>query len=165
MYLLVFIYLIRIYILYLSIIICPFIQDSVSLVIDECLIFWKKALIPTRDRSHCLKQFKKLYEELRNVEKSKNKNSELCKEKEHMFEETLNNLFDITHVSALNMMKINEDKEFLILQTHKDRLGCMLGTDLKLAEIEKRKLKRGNNIDKKRQEESFSSKSNEGMLK
>lgn len=33
--------------------------NSVSLVIDECSIFWKKARIPTRDRCHCLKLLKK----------------------------------------------------------------------------------------------------------
>ena len=56
---------------------------SVSLVIDECAIFWKKARIPTRDRCHCLKQLKKLYEELRNLEKSKNKNTETSKKKKN----------------------------------------------------------------------------------
>lgn len=138
-------------------------KDSISLVIDECLIFWKKARIPTRDRCHCLKQLKKLYEELRNLEKCKNRNSELCRQREHSFEENLNDLFDIAHASALNIIKINEDKEFLILQRQKGRPGCMLGTDLKLAGIEKRKY----NHEKKyieRLEKSCSSKSEESML-
>lgn len=136
-------------------------QDSVSLVIDECLIFWKKARIPTRDRSHCLKQLRKLYEELRNLEKSKNRNSELCRQRERTFEETLNDLFDIAHASALNMIKIHEDKEFLILQRQKNRPGCMLGTDLKLAGIEKRKHHRETKMHKETQEVLCSSKSNE----
>jgi len=60
-------------------------------------------------------------------------------------------------------MKINEDKEFLILQRQKGRPGCMLGTDVKLAGIEKRK----HNLEKKCievQEKPCSSKSVEGML-
>jgi len=56
---------------------------------------------------------KKLYEELRNLEKSKNRNSELCRQREHTFEENLNDLFDIAHAFAMDMIKINEDKEFL----------------------------------------------------
>jgi hypothetical protein len=137
-------------------------QGSISLVIDECLIFWKKARIPTRDRCHCLKQLRKLYEELRNLEKCKNRNSELCRQREHKFEENLNDLFDIAHASALNIIKINEDKEFLILQRQKGRPGCMLGTDVKLAGIEKRK----HNREKKYielQEKPCSSKSEEGI--
>jgi len=87
-------------------------RDSISLVIDECLIFWKKARIPTRDRRHCLKLLKKLYEELRNLEKSKNRDSKLSRVREHMFEGRLNDLFNIAHASALNMMKLMRTKIF-----------------------------------------------------
>ena len=138
-------------------------QDSISLVIDECLVFWKKARIPTRDRCHCLKQLKKLYEELRNLEKSKTRDSKLCRDREHTFEGRLNDLFDISHASALNMIKINEDKDFLILQRQKGRPGCMVGTDVKLARIEKRKENREKKYDKRR-EEQCSSKSEKGMF-
>jgi len=58
---------------------------------------------------------KRLNEELRNLEKYKNRNSELCGKREHTFEVNLNDLFDIPHASALNIIKINKDKEFLIL--------------------------------------------------
>lgn len=135
----------------------------ISLVIDECLIFWKKARIPTQDRCHCLKQLKKLYEELRNLEKCKNRNSELCRQRVHSFGDILNDLFDIAHSSALNIIKINEVKEFLILQRQKGRPGCMLGTDVKLARIEKRK----HNREKKYDEilnEPCSSNYEEGIL-
>lgn len=116
--------------------------NSVSLVIDECLIFWKKARIPTRDRCHCLKQLKKLYEVLRNIEKSKKRNSETTKSKEYDFAETLDDLFDIAHASAMDLIKIDSDKKFLLLQRQKGLPGCMLGTDKKLVDKEKRKEER-----------------------
>lgn len=69
----------------------------------------------------------------------------------------------VQSLSALSLIKINEDKEFLILQRQKGRPGCMLGTDVKLAGIEKRK----HNREKKYtevQEKPCSSKSEDGML-
>ncbi|KAK9696216.1 hypothetical protein QE152_g32038 [Popillia japonica] len=52
-------------------------HESASLVIDESLIFWKKARIPTQDRSDCIKKCKKLYEALRNLEKHKSRKNDL----------------------------------------------------------------------------------------
>ena len=64
-------------------------HESASLVIDECLIYWKKARIPTQDRSDCIKKCKKLYENLRGLEKSKNRNNDSCRKKEKEFEDSL----------------------------------------------------------------------------
>lgn len=114
-------------------------NDSAALVIDECLIFWKKARIPTQDRLNCIRKLKKMYEALRSLEKSKTRNSDLQKNKEKEFEDALDNLFDIAHANAMNLIKIEEDKEFLRLQREKGRTGCMLGTDKNLYLKEKRK--------------------------
>jgi len=54
----------------------------------------------------------------------------------------LDDLFDIAHSNAMNTIKIDEDKEFLLLQRQKRRVGCMLGRDVKLAEKEQRKTTR-----------------------
>lgn len=70
-------------------------HESASLVIEECLIFWKKARIPTTDRSDCIRKLKKLYEDLRNIEKSKNISSDLQRKKENDFKGHLDNLFDV----------------------------------------------------------------------
>lgn len=117
-------------------------HDSASLVIDETLIFWKKARIPTQDRSDCIKKCKKLYETLRNLEKHKTRQSESCRQKERQFEEGLNDLFDIAHANALNIITIKEDKEFLLMQRRKGRPGCMLGIDRKLLNAELKKAAR-----------------------
>jgi hypothetical protein len=42
-------------------------QESTSLVIDKCLIYRKKARIPTHHRSDCIAKYKKLYEDLRTL--------------------------------------------------------------------------------------------------
>jgi len=54
----------------------------------------------------------------------------------HTFEENLDDLFDIAHNNALNIIKIHEDKLFLI----KGRHGCTMGKDSKLTSLEFRKL-------------------------
>jgi len=91
-------------------------NSSALLTIDECLIYWKKARIPTQDRDNCAKKLKKLYEELRSLEKNKTKIGNLYQVREKQFEETLDDLFDIAHSNAMNTIKIDEDKEFLLLQ-------------------------------------------------
>lgn len=112
---------------------------SAALVIDECLIFWKKARIPTQDRSDCIKKCKKLYETWRALEKHKKRESESCRKNEKTFRESLNDLFDIAHANALDRIKIEEDKTFLLKQREKGRPGSMLGIDMKLTVAEKKK--------------------------
>ncbi|KAL4084393.1 hypothetical protein QTP88_028216 [Uroleucon formosanum] len=80
-----------------------------------------------------------LYEDLRSLEKNKTKIGNLYRLREKQFEETLDDLFDIAHSNAMNTIKIDEDKEFLLLQRQKGRVGSMLGKDIKLAEKEQRK--------------------------
>jgi len=59
-------------------------QESASLVIDECLIYWKNARIPTHHCSDCISKCKKLYTDLRNLEKHKTRTSELIKNKQNL---------------------------------------------------------------------------------
>lgn len=62
--------------------------NSASLVIDEVLVlvFWAKARIPTQNHSNCISKLKALYENLRNIEKSKKKrNTEIQRQKEKEF--------------------------------------------------------------------------------
>lgn len=118
------------------------ISDAAHLVIDECLIFWRKARIPTRDRSDCVKKLMKVHEKWINLKKSSKRKGVTQIRKENMFEEEMNNLFDIAHANALNLMSIEEDKQFLIAQRKPNRVGSMIGIDLKLTAAEKRKAER-----------------------
>ncbi|KAF2886056.1 hypothetical protein ILUMI_20115 [Ignelater luminosus] len=117
-------------------------SEAANLVIDECLIFWKKARIPTKHRSDCVKKLKKLYETWRNLEKSCKRLSDTQKSKENIFEVNMNNLFDIAHANAVSLISIEEDQEFLIAQRKPNREGSMIGIDLKLTAAEKRKAER-----------------------
>src|SRR5215469_790562 len=117
-------------------------NESASLVIDECLVFWRKTRIPTHDRSYCVKKCKMLCEVLRGLEKHRNRNSIKSKQDEKDFQDSIDDLFDIAHLKAIDMIKIKEDKEFLHMQRKKGRQGCMTGIDMKLTISEKRKAER-----------------------
>lgn len=116
-------------------------HDSSLLVIDECSIFWKKAWIRTHDNSDYIKKLKKIYEKWRKLDKNKTGTTELQKSKTHenKFKKPLDNLFDVALANDLQLIKILGDNQFLFRQREKGRPGCMLGTDMKLADIEKRK--------------------------
>ena len=123
-------------------------NESIILVIDVCLTYWKKTRFPTHDPSYCSKKLKKLYDSWRTLEKNKSRNSDLHKQRRQDFIHELNDLFDIAHVNAMSIIKINDDKKFLTLQRQRGRPSCMLGLDLKLDALEKRKEARVQNENK-----------------
>ena len=63
-------------------------------------------------------------------------------QKEKEFTEDLDNLFDIAHSNALNMIKSEEDKQFLINQRQRGRVGCFGSIDRKVIMKEKRSQER-----------------------
>lgn len=50
--------------------------------------------------------------------------------------ESFDYLFDVAHNDALQIMKIEEDKHFLMAQREKGRRGAMAGVDISLKKIE-----------------------------
>ncbi|KAL4113867.1 hypothetical protein QTP88_017425 [Uroleucon formosanum] len=113
-------------------------RESARLVFKETVLFWQKARIPVRDEQHCILKLEKLYQNLRELQKSAKRASEKNTKNVNEFKEKLNDLFDVSHSNSLNMMKIEEDKNFLLMQRQKGRPGCMLGTDTNLAKKEHR---------------------------
>lgn len=85
------------------------------------------------------KKLKNVVRLLKNTWKKQKKNSDLYEQREHEFIHGLNNLFDIVHVNAMTTIKINENKKILTLQRQHGCPGYMLGLDLKLDPLEKRK--------------------------
>lgn len=85
-------------------------------MIYECLIYLKKARLPTHYPSYCSKKLKKLFDFWRTLEKTKSRNSDLHKQRKQDFILGLNDLFDIAHVNAIAIIKIDEDKKILTLQ-------------------------------------------------
>ncbi|GBM17299.1 hypothetical protein AVEN_237286-1 [Araneus ventricosus] len=118
------------------------IRESANLVVRECLIFWEKQRIPTRATPHCVEKIMKMYNYWRNLQKSACRRSEKQEDNERNFISDLNNLFDIAHANALEIMKIEEDRKFLLSQREPGRRGCLMGIDMKLAKREERVLLR-----------------------
>lgn len=116
-------------------------KASAELVIKEVLIFWEKARIKTRQEYHCVQKLLDLHTTWNALKKNKNRTSETQKSNEKIFVKTLDQLFDITHADALNLLK-GEDKEFLINQRKPEREGCLTGVDVKANAKEKRHAER-----------------------
>ena len=117
-------------------------RQSSKLVIDEVIVYWNKARIPTRDVQHCIKKVEALYNQLIGLHKNSKRRTETQLRNEEIFMQEFDNLFDIAHQDALKIMNITEDKEFLINQRKKGREGHMYGIDTVLAGKEKRKEER-----------------------
>lgn len=64
------------------------------------------------------------------------------REKRNAFNDSLQDLFDITPKDAMTIIKIQEDQPFLKAQGEKGRHGSMAGIDVKLAKEEERALAR-----------------------
>lgn len=83
------------------------IRESARLAVREVVIFWEKARIPVQDIQHCISKLEKLYNEWRTVQKNTTKRTETQIRKEEEFTSKSNNLFDIAHANALNMISNN----------------------------------------------------------
>ena len=116
------------------------VAESAKLVLKEVLLYWEQARIPTRDVSHCVKKVQKPYKDLRRYKKTPETRglSATQKEKKTDFINSLDNLFDIAHADALTLIKIEEDRNFLLKQRQPGRTGCMFGIDRILAKKEER---------------------------
>ncbi|KAK2726251.1 hypothetical protein QYM36_000640 [Artemia franciscana] len=117
------------------------IRQSLTSTIKEIATFWYKARIPTGDVQYCRTKLEKLFEEWHLLKKNKGRQSVKQQSREAEFLCKPDNLFDIAHANAMNIMKIPEDKQFLLAQREKGRKGAMVGGDEKLAE-EKQVVKR-----------------------
>ncbi|XP_065223043.1 uncharacterized protein LOC135847444 [Planococcus citri] len=114
------------------------IKQSANLVIRECVIFWEKARIPLRAIPNCVKKLENLHETWKNLQKHAHRTSATHKQQEDDFTGNLDNLFDIAHANALELIKIEEDKLFLQCQRQPGRPGSLIGVDKNLAEKERR---------------------------
>lgn len=115
---------------------------SSRLVIDEVIIFWQKARIPTSASWYSAQKIVDLHEKWKTLQKSAHrKSSELQQSREKEFSDKLDDLFDIAAKDAITTMKV-EDREFLIAQRKKGREGCLIGVDVKGQEKEQKRQER-----------------------
>ena len=112
-------------------------HHSAKETIKEVTPFWNKARIPTRAEQHLIKKLKNLVEKYQNVKINKKRETVTQRKKEAEFKAVLDKLFDIAHAEALEMIEIDDDREFLLDQ-REDRLKIMGGIDKILTKTEKK---------------------------
>ena len=93
---------------------------------------WNEELIPTKHAPDIVHHVRKLHERWIGLKKSINRKSASNTTKQMEFQEELQDLFDVAHQDALSLMKIEEDKAFLLAQREKGRKGCIGRIDSKL---------------------------------
>lgn len=114
------------------------IQKSAHITKNELLDFWNKARIPTKQNYNIINQIKKLHLKWIGIKKNATRQTETQVMKMNHFVNNLDDLFDVAHANAMNLIKLQEDKEFLNAQREKGRRGSMGALDKKLLITEKK---------------------------
>lgn len=104
-------------------------NDSSYLVTDTVMVFWRQAFIPTRHRGDVKKKVQSLVAEWIALQRNTLRGGEAQKRKEADFVNKLDDLFDIAHANALEMVVNPEDAVFLQMQREKGRKGTIAGVD------------------------------------
>ncbi|GBN98372.1 hypothetical protein AVEN_2188-1 [Araneus ventricosus] len=105
--------------------------------IDELIVVWSKAEIPTRLVRHAIGKLEKIHSEWLLLKKNKSSLSEAQRERERKFVRKVHKLFDIAHAIDMTMIKFEEDRKFLIDQ-RSERNMIMTALDKKLAGMQER---------------------------
>ncbi|GBN44592.1 hypothetical protein AVEN_137747-1 [Araneus ventricosus] len=100
----------------------------------------------------CVKKFIDLYASWRTLQKNSKKKRDIFRRREKNFEESLDNLFYIAHADSFQLIKIEEDKVFLLRHREPGRVGYLGGIDKKLSEKEEKLLEK--EIEGKRREKN-----------
>lgn len=118
------------------------VRDSAKLVAEEVAIFYGKARIPLPSNLNCALKVERLYNEWREMQKSSNRRLPSQLQKEKLFTEQLDDLFDMSHNDALQMITNEEVRDFLIAQRQKGRVGCLLGVEQREMVVEQKREQR-----------------------
>lgn len=115
---------------------------STALVADTVMLFWRRAFIPTKKKCHVKTKIGDLYEGLRNLQKSETRGGAQHEKNKAEFVSCFENLFDIAHADAYELIENAEDVEFLREQRKPGRKGSMIGVDETTFQREKRRAER-----------------------
>ena len=99
-------------------------------------MFWEKARIPMRRVDHAVSQLEELVKRWEALKKNKARRTSTQIANEEAFKETFSDLFDVSHQDALHLIKLEEDRQFLLAQCEKGRRGAMVGIDVSLTRKE-----------------------------
>jgi len=113
--------------------------------------FWSRAKIPVKHRQDSIKKLEQIFGEWMGLKKNKNRKTQIQHANEVTFSEMMEQLFDIAHANAMELIENKEDKLFLELQRKKGRPGCMMGVDQMLLQQQQKKKEKDQKIQKRRQ--------------
>ena len=105
-------------------------HEAAATVIKEVQLFWERARIPMRRADHAIAQLEELVRKWEGLKKNKTRRTATQVANEETLTETFNDLFDVAHQDALQLIKIEDDKQFLLAQREKGRRGVMGGIDM-----------------------------------
>jgi hypothetical protein len=120
-------------------------HDAATCTMMEVQKVWEKARIPMRRIDHAVQQLEDLVKQWEMLKKNKAIRTPTQVSHEEAFVETFNDLFDVAHQDALVLIKIPEDKAFLLAQREKGRRGVMAGVDLSLTKKERTEARKREN--------------------
>lgn len=132
------------------------VRDACHATAVDVLEMWAKAHIPTRLKKHVVDKVESMFrewEKLRKNKENKAKRSEGLQQKENEWKEGLEDLFDIAHADTMELMTIEEDKEFLQAQRKKGRPGKLGSLDTALLKKEALAQKRQEDKERRRKRE------------
>ena len=116
--------------------------DSLKSACEAIIAVWDRGRIPTQRIDSCIRKLRKLYENYLALKKHSKRQREGDRMKEDMFKDDLEKLFDIAPTDAMEIIKNDEDREFLRRQ-RLDVFSCsMSAADVNLARKEVRKRQR-----------------------
>lgn len=117
-------------------------RQASSMVVEKVTDVWNRARIPTCRKDHAINKLELLYTQWTTLKKHKDRESDLHVAQENDFCSKMENLFDIAHADALTIIRIQEDRDFLLAQREPGRRGYMGPVDKELAEKEEQKKQR-----------------------
>lgn len=88
------------------------VKEASNIIYSEIYDFWDRAKLPTKAKQDVLTKIRKTYEQYRSLLKLKSRRSQIQIEKETIFKESLNDLFDIAHANAMKIISNEEDRVF-----------------------------------------------------
>lgn len=112
-------------------------RESATIAAREIQLFWDMARIPTKHERNVIPKIENLFESWKSLQKRAKTRTETQEQEENAFVQDLQNLFDIAHADALEMITVQEDRQFLITQRDGHR-GYMAGVDIVLSAKEER---------------------------
>lgn len=124
---------------------------SVNQTSLELMNIWSTEGIPTKHLPDVVVHVRKLHTTWQGLKKSINRKTATNIEKQDNFKADLDELFDIAHANATNLIKIDEDKEFLASQREKGRPGKIGSLDYKTARTSEKIMKRKDEEKKRKQ--------------